>query len=134
MSTRIAATGASVLLLAVFLSWVTVHVAETSRGVRGWDAFSLAKIAFLAALVALVVLVLENRRPDVALPVPPAQILVACGAVGLFCTGWHIPFVPSAGEFAAAVGVSVGRAFGVFVAAAGAGALTYGGWRRMQEG
>ena len=110
-----------------------VSVGPASSGVSGWSAFSLAKLAFLAAVIALVVIVLENVRPDIVLPVAPPLILVACGAVGLFCSVGHVLFVPSAGAFAEAVGVSVGRSFGVFIAALAAGALTYGGWRRMQE-
>ena len=110
-----------------------MSVGPSSTGASGWDAFSLAKLAFLAALIALVVIVLENVRPDIVLPVAPSLILVACGGVGLFCSVWHILFVPSAGAVAEAAGVSVGRAFGVFVAALAAGALTYGGWRRMHE-
>lgn len=133
LATRIAGLGAVVLLVSVFLSWVKVSVGPVSHGARGWDAFSLAKLAFVAAVVALAVIVLENVRPDIVLPVAPSLILVACGAVGLVCAVWHILFVPSAGAFAEAVGVTVGRAFGVFVAAFGAAALTYGGWRRMQE-
>ncbi len=131
--TRVAGMGALVLLVSVFLSWVKVSVGPASSGASGWSSFSLAKLAFLAALIALVVIVLENVRPDIALPVAPSLILVACGGVGLFCSVWHILFVPSAGTFAEAVGVTVGRAFGVFVAALAAGALTYGGWRRMHE-
>lgn len=131
--TRVAGIGAVVLLISVFLSWVKVSVGPASSGVSGWSAFSLAKLAFVAAVIALVVIVLENVRPDIVLPVAPPLILVACGAVGLFCSVWHVLFVPSAGAFAEAVGVSVGRSFGVFIAALAAGALTYGGWRRMQE-
>jgi hypothetical protein len=133
VGTRIAGIGALVLLLAVFMSWVHVSVGPASSGVSGWSAFSLGKLAFLAAAVALAVLVLEQVRPDVALPVAPSLILTVCGGVGLFCAVWHILFVPDAGAFAEAVGVSVGRSLGVFVAALAAGALTYGGWRRMHE-
>jgi|1186.fasta_scaffold1252279_2 hypothetical protein len=133
LGTRIAGLGALVLVLAVFMSWVHVTVGDRSSGVSGWSAFALAKLAFLAAAVAIAVLVLEQVRPDVTLPLAPSLILAACGAVALLSTLYHLLFVPSAGAFAEAVGVSVGRSPGVVVATLAAGALAYGGWRRMQE-
>ena len=131
LGTRIAGTGAIVLLLAVFTPWVSVG--PEANAVTGWSAFWLAKLAFLAAAVAIAVLVLEQVAPQVELPLDATRILLVCGGVGLFCTLWHLVFVPSAGTFAETVGVHVGRAFGVFLAAAAAGALTYGAWRRERE-
>ena len=131
LGTRIAGTGALVLLLAVFTPWVSVG--PEANAVTGWSAFWLAKLAFAAAVVAIVVLVLEQVQPQVELPVDATRILLACGAVGLVCTLWHVVFVPSAGVFAETVGVHVGRAFGVVLAAAAAAALTYGAWRRSRE-
>ncbi len=131
--TRIAAIGALVMVPAVFMPWVHVSVGATSEGARGWDAFRLAQLAFVAAVVALAVLVVEHVRPDVTLPVAPAVALTACGAVALAGAAWHLLFLPGTSAAAQGLPVEVGRSYGVFVATLAAGALTYGGWRRMQE-
>lgn len=132
-ATRVASVGAVVLLVSVFLEWVHVSAGPFSSGASGWSAFSLGKLAALAALVALVALGLEIFRPDVTLPFPTPLILVVCGAVGLFCSIYHVLFLPG-GDVPDGIGVDVGRSFGVFLAVIAAAALTYGGWRRMQEG
>ena len=131
--TRIAAVGALLIVPAVFMPWVEVSIGATSEGARGWDAFRLAQLAFVAALVALVVLVLEQTRPDVTLSVPAPVILTACGAIALAGAIWHLVFLPGTDAAARGLPIEVGRAYGVFVAVAAAAALTYGGWRRLQE-
>jgi hypothetical protein len=131
--TRIAAVGALLLVPAVFMPWVQVSIGATSEGVRGWDAFRLAQLAFVAARVALLVLVLEQTRPDVTLPAPASVILTACGAIALAGGAWHLLFLPGTDAAGRGLPVEVGRAYGVFVAAAAAAALTYGGWRRRRE-
>ena len=51
------------------------------------------------------------------------------GAIGVFCALWRIAFVGDPDVS----GVDVSPSFGVFLALAGAIALLYGGYRRMQE-
>jgi hypothetical protein len=129
LATRIAGAGAIVLLIASFMAWVHVSAGPLSASQSGWSAYTLGKLAALAALVAIVVIVLEQVRPDVTLPVHPALALTACGGIGVFCALWRIIFVPNSGVS----GIDIGPSYGVFIALIGAGALAYGGYRRMQE-
>lgn len=129
LSTRIAGGGAIVLLISAFMSWVHVSAGPISASQSGWSAYTLGKLAALVALLAIAVLVIEQLRPDVTLPVHPALLLVGCGAIGLFCALWRIIFVPDSGVS----GIDVGPSYGVFVAFVAAAALTFGGWRRMNE-
>ena len=130
LATRIAGGGAVVLLIASFLSWRHVSAGPLSASQSGWSAYTFGKLAALAALVAIAVLVIEHVRPDMTLPVAPSLVLAAAGGIGVLCAGWRILFVGDPDVS----GVDVSPSFGVFLALAGALALAYGGYRRMQEG
>jgi hypothetical protein len=129
LGSRIAGGGAIVLLIASFMSWRHISAGPVSASQSGWSAYTLGKLAALVALLAIIVLVLEVMRPDVALPVAPSLALAGLGAIGIFCTLWRIAFVGDPDL----EGIDVSPSFGVFLALAGAIALLYGGYRRMQE-
>jgi hypothetical protein len=129
LGTRIAGGGAIVLLIASFMSWRHASLGPIAVSQSGWSAYTFGKLAALVALIAIVVLLLEVLRPDITLPVAPSLALTLCGAIGVFCALWRIAFVGDPDVS----GVDVSPSFGVFLALAGAIALTYGGYRRMQE-
>ena len=129
LGTRIAGGGAIVLLIASFMTWRHATVGPISVSQSGWSAYTLGKLAALMALLAISVLVLEIFRSDINLPVAPSLALTGLGAIGVFCALWRIAFVGDPDVS----GVDVSPSFGVFLALAGAIALLYGGYRRMQE-
>jgi hypothetical protein len=133
-ATKISAISSIVLLVSCFLSWAKVSAGPISASISGWSAYSLAKLVALGALVAIVLIVLEQVKPDLALPVPATLVLLGIGAVSLLIAVFRVIVQPDGGLGDAGIGFDVGPAFGVFVAAIAAGGLTYGAWRRMSEG
>ncbi len=129
LGTRIAGGGAIVLLIASFMSWRHLSAGPITVSQSGWSAYTFGKLAALVALLAIIVLVLEILRPDIALPVAPSLALAGLGLIGVLCTVWRIAFVGDPDVS----GIDVSPSFGVFLALAGAIALLYGGYRRMQE-
>ncbi len=131
-ATKICAVSSVVLLVSCFLSWVKVSAGPVSASGSGWEAYSLGKLVALAALISIVVIVLEQVKPDVTLPVPATLVLLGAGALSLLIAAFRIVLQPDGGF--GGLGVDVGPAFGVFVAAIAAAGLVYGAWRRMSEG
>ena len=133
MGTRIAAGGAIVLFLAVFMPWVKISAGPFSSSGSGWEAYSLAKLAALCALVVLAVIGIEIFSPKTALPFPPSLIVLGAAALGVLCVLYHVLFLGSDAGKIAGAGVSVGRSWGMFVALIAAAAAAYGAFRRLSE-
>ena len=129
LGTRIAGGGAIVLLIASFMTWRHATVGPISVSQSGWSAYTLGKLAALVALLAITVLVLEIFRSDITCPWRPRSRSPASVRSASFCALWRIAFVGDPDVS----GVDVSPSFGVFLALAGAIALLYGGYRRMQE-
>ena len=123
-ATWIAAGGALVLFISVFLSWYGVSVAGFSVTASGWDAVDLAKFVALLALIVIAVIVIELFVPTVTLPLPASLIIIACGGLSVLCVLLKIIDKPGSG---------LGLKYGIFVALIAAAVTTYGGYLKMQE-
>jgi hypothetical protein len=111
----LAGGGALVLLISLFLDWFgTAGYSET-----GWDALDGDKLVGLFALVALVLVGLELFGATISLPVEPALVVLACGALSLLII--VLRFIDLSGF-----------KYGIFVALLSAAALTVGGWLEHQ--
>jgi hypothetical protein len=112
----LAGGGALVLLISLFLDWFgTAGYSET-----GWDALDGDKLVGLFALVALVLVGLELFGATISLPVEPALVVLACGALSLLII--VLRFIDLSGF-----------KYGIFVALLSAAALTVGGWLEHQD-
>lgn len=132
--TQLAAGGALVLLIAVFLPWVSVKVEGfgSSSG-SGWEAYSLGKLAALCALVVLAAIAIELFSPQTTLPVPPVLIALGAAGLGVLCVLYHVLFLGSDAGAIEGLGVDVGRSWGMFLALIAAGVSAYGAFRRLSE-
>src|SRR4051812_31873337 len=79
--TWVAAVGALVLLISVFLSWYKASVSIITVTQSGWDNSGLAKLVALLALIALAVIAIELFASNVTLPFPSSLILIGIGAL-----------------------------------------------------
>jgi hypothetical protein len=123
-ATWIAAGGAFVLFISVFLSWYGASVAGFSVSANGWDAVDLAKLIALLALIALAVIVIEVFVPTVTLPVPASMVVIGCGGLSVLFVLLKIIDKPSGG---------LDLKYGIFVALIAAAVTTYGGYAKMNE-
>lgn len=134
--------GAVVLLISVFFSWYTASVSVAgnsgSTSESGWDSGSAAKLIALLALVAIVAWAVELFAPTVALPFPAWMIAGAAGALALLLVLFKIVSKPggdSVGQFnALGIGhVSIGTAWGIWLALLATIAVLVGAYLRMNE-
>lgn len=131
----VAGVGGIVLLISLFLPWygVSVDVAgfSASESATGWEV--LGFIDILLFLVAVVAIAVVAARAAGALPaeVPGALVLLALGALAVLLVIYRIIDIPT--ETDVPEGIDLSRKFGIFLALAGALAVTYGGWRTNAE-
>ena len=123
-ATWIAAGGALILFISVFLSWYGVSVAGYSVSGSGWDTVDTAKLVALLALIALAALVIEMFVPTVTLPLPASLIVIGAGGLSVLLVLLKIIDKPGSG---------LGLKYGIFVALIAAAATTYGGYLKMNE-
>ena len=123
-ATWIAAGGALILFISVFLSWYGVSVAGYSVSGSGWDTVDTAKLVALLALIALAALVIEMFVPTVTLPLPASLIVIGAGGLSVLLVLLKIIDKPGSG---------LGLKYGIFVALIAAAATTYGGYLKMSE-
>jgi hypothetical protein len=100
----------------------------------GWETFTNSRwIWLLTILVALASVALVAMRRTLELPVSPAVIVTALGAVSTLLILYRIVHHPSAsasfGSFHASAGIKLGIWLGLIASAA----ITYGGYLAMQE-
>jgi hypothetical protein len=112
----LAAAGALVLLISLFLDWFGAGgYSET-----GWDALDGDKLIGIFALVALVLIGLELFGATLSLPVEPALVVLGCGALSLLII--VLRFIDLSGF-----------KYGIYVAFLAAAALTVGGWLEQRD-
>ena len=137
----IAGIAGLVLLIDLWFKWYGVEV-EGPGGALGnlnigvsanaWESFGLIDIIlFLVALIAIGVAVMRalGNMPD--MPYPPATIVAIAGAVALLLIIFRI--IDSPVDTGGVEGVDATRKIGVWIGLLAAAAITYGGWRAMQE-
>jgi hypothetical protein len=131
--TWIAAAGALILFISVFLSWYSVSLkgglgVGASGSTSGWSSVDAAKLVALLALIALAALVIEMFVPTVTLPLPSSLILIGCGGLAFLLVLLKMVSHPGGGGI-----VNVGLAYGIFVSLIAAAATAAGGYLKMQE-
>jgi hypothetical protein len=144
-SVWISAGGAAVLLVSVFFSWYTATVSilghsESASG-SGWDSTDVAKLVFLLALVALAAWGVELFAPQVSLPFPAWMIAGGAGALAVLLVLFRIVSKPGSDAAATvnAIGgaggahLSIGTAWGIYLALIAAIAIVVGAYMRMNE-
>jgi hypothetical protein len=151
--TQVAGVAAIILLISFFLPWTSFKVSILGQSdSTNWNGseFLLGWLALLCAILVLVVIGLELFAPQVTLPAAPSLIILVLGAIAIFCTGWHVLFLPdeadqandlanalneAAGDAAGDAGSSfdAGRGWGVFVALIAAIGVTAGGYLRLNN-
>jgi hypothetical protein len=131
----IISVAAIVLFIASFLDWFTVKVGvagfTASAGGNGWDVgFLWGGVPTLIGLVMLAHVAISNFAPDVSLPDWPwGRVHLVLGIVAAALVVLKLII----GEDSDFPGVSVDRAFGIFLAALAAIALAVGGFLYNQE-
>jgi hypothetical protein len=137
----IAGIAGLVLLIDLWFKWYGVKVSGGGGLLKGfsigvsanaWQSFGLIDIIlFLIALIAIGVAVMRalNNMPD--MPYPPATLVTIAGAIALLLIIFRIIDTPV--DTQGVDGIDVQRKIGVWIGLLAAAALTYGGWRAMQE-
>jgi hypothetical protein len=130
-----------VLLIDLWFKWYGVNVSGGGGLLKGfsigvsadaWEVFSVIDIVlFLVALTAIGVAVLRavDRMPE--LPFPPATLVAAAGGLAVLLILFR--FIDTPVDTNGVQGIDVTRKFGVYLGLLAAAAVTYGGWRSMQE-
>jgi hypothetical protein len=119
--TWIAAGGALVLFISVFLSWYSLGPFSGS----GWSTVDTAKLVALLALIALAAIAIELFAANITLPLPSSLIVIGAGGLSVLLVLLKILDKPYSG---------LSLAYGIFVALIAAAVTTYGGYMKMQEG
>lgn len=143
---QIIGVAAIVFIISTFLPWFTVEAegfgGALSEGANGWDVgFLWARFPALIALVMLVAVVLDKltevQLPD--LPVTWGQLHLGLGALVALLVLLKLLIGEDAGlsgaeaAFLDELGISISRAWGIFVALLAAIALAVGGFFKFQE-
>jgi hypothetical protein len=137
----IAGIAGVVLLVDLWFDWYGVSVSAAGGLLKGfsigvsataWEAFSVIDIIlFLVALIAIAIAVLKatNRLPEIG--VPASTILTIAGGLALLLILYRTIDTPV--DTHGVQGIDVSRKLGLWLGLLSAAALTYGGWRAMQE-
>jgi hypothetical protein len=136
----IAGIAGFILLIDLWFKWYGVKVSAGGAlrnfnigvSANAWESFGLIDIIlFLVALIAIGVAVLRalNNMPD--MPFPPATLVTVAGGIALLLIIYRIIDTPV--DTGGVDGIDVTRKIGVWIGLLSAAAVTYGGWRAMQE-
>jgi hypothetical protein len=137
----IAGIAGLVLLIDLWFKWYGVKVSagggllknfDIGVSANAWQSFGLIDIIlFLVALIAIGVAVMRalNNMPD--MPYPPATLITIAGAVALLLIIFRTISTPV--DTHGVDGIDVTRKIGLWIGLLSAAAMTYGGWRAMQE-
>jgi hypothetical protein len=136
----IAGIGGLVLLIDLWFKWYGVKVSAGGAlrnfnigvSANAWESFGLIDIIlFLVALIAIGFALLRatNNMPD--MPYPSATIVTVAGGLALLLILYRIIDTPV--DTGGVDGIDVTRKIGVWIGLLSAAAITYGGWRSMQE-
>jgi hypothetical protein len=137
----IAGIAGFVLLIDLWFDWYGVKVTAGSGLLKGfsigasanaWESFSLIDIIlFLVALVAIGAAALRALDNLPELPWPAATIVTVAGGIAVLLILFRIIDTPV--DTHGVSGIDVSRKLGIWLGLLSAGAITYGGWRAMQE-
>jgi hypothetical protein len=137
----IAGIAGIVLLIDLWFKWYGVTVSAPGGALRGfnfgvsadaWQVFSWIDILlFLISLIAIGVAALRGlgRMPD--MPYSPATLVAGAGGLAVLLILFRI--IDSPVDTHGVSGIDVSRKFGIWLGLLAAAAITYGGWRAMQE-
>jgi hypothetical protein len=136
----IAGIAGLVLLIDLWFKWYGVKVSAGGAlknfnigvSANAWESFGFIDIIlFLVALIAIGVAVLRalNNLPD--MPYHPATIVTIAGGLALLLIIFRIIDTPV--DTGGVDGIDVTRKIGIWIGLLSAAAITYGGWRAMQE-
>jgi hypothetical protein len=121
----------------VFFSWYTASVHEgpisASASGSGWSTTDIAKLVALLALIAVAAWAVELFADNVNLPWPAWMIAGGCGALAILLVLYRIVSKPGDFSAAAAVGVSISLAWGIFLSLIAAVAVVVGAYMHMNE-
>jgi hypothetical protein len=121
----VAAAGAAVLFLVMFLDWYGVE--GTSVAANAWQVFSWVDLyLFLTVVVALGLAVLTMGQRTVALPLSVSVLVTAMGAVATLLILYRIVNQPGPNEL---ISVQIGAYLGLLAALA----ITVGGYLSMRD-
>ena len=130
---KIAAGSAIVLFVVMFFSWFGAPDTEFTRAVNAvggdtnfnaWQSFDFIDLILLLTIVVAVgAAAVVASGSAINLPVPPGVLTTLLGGLSTLLVLYRILDPPS----------SLDRKFGVFLGLILAGAITYGGWRTMEE-
>jgi hypothetical protein len=130
---KIAAGSAIALFVVMFFSWFGAPDNEISNAlnsagfdtsVNAWQSFDFIDLVLLLTIVVAVgVAAIVASGTAVNLPVPPGVATTLLGGLSTLLVLYRILDPPA----------SLDRKFGVFLGLILAGAITYGGWRTMEE-
>src|SRR4051812_12898714 len=130
---KIAAGSAIALFIVMFFSWFgapdneitnALNSAGVDTSANAWQSFDFIDLVLLATIIVAVgaaALIASGTR--VNLPVPPGVLTTLLGGLSTLLVLYRILDPPS----------SLDRKWGVFLGLILAGAVTYGGWRTMEE-
>jgi hypothetical protein len=130
--TWVAAGGALVLLISVFLEWYNASVSGGFGGISvggsGWKSTDVAKLVALLAVAALVVVGLELFATNVTMPYPSSLILIGIGGLSTLLVLFKLIDKPDAPS-----PINIGLSYGIFVSLIAAIAIAVGGYLKMSE-
>ena len=130
---KIAAGSAILLFIVMFFSWFgapdneitsALNAAGVDTSANAWQSFDFIDLVLLATIVVAVgAAALVASGSAVNLPVPPGVLTTLLGGLSTLLVLYRILDPPS----------SLDRKWGFFLGLILAGAITYGGWRTMEE-
>ena len=135
---KIAGGSAVLLFIFMFFDWFSVEVSSgdglfsISRGGNAWEAFSWIDLFMLLTIIVTLAVVVIRVSDAIVEPSFSLNAAVAIlGGLSVLLILYRIIDPPIDTE--GLPGVDVGRSIGVYLGLLAAAALTYGGYRAMQE-
>jgi hypothetical protein len=130
--------GIALILIMFIFDWYSVEASygpfAASAGQNAWESYSLVDIIlFVSALCGIALALLVATDQDIELPIPGATIVTALGGLSTLLILFRIIDKPGFDIPSGTPGISVSLSIGVFLGLISAAALTYGGYRAMQE-
>jgi hypothetical protein len=139
----IAAVSALLLLIVMFIfTWFSVDLgnnnlfeaAGVDTGVNAWQAFTwIDVILFVTILVAVGGALITANATSVNTPVAVSAITTGLGILSFLLVLYRIIDPPGSGDIPDGFDIGISRGIGVWIGLILTGAITYGGWRAMEE-
>lgn len=130
--------GIALILIMFIFNWYSVEASYggfgASAGVDAWESYSFIDIIlFITALCGIGLAFLAASDRDLELPLPASTVVTALGALSTLLVLFRIIDKPGFGIPDGAPGLDIGLSIGIFLGLIAVAALTYGGYRAMQE-